>query len=92
MSENMSHLWWRTLDHQVNFWDVQPASCHIGGHQNFERAVPEALQCGFSLFLRNVTVEGLGTLNTYRQKHMLRKIRAENTFLKRQVSILTKPH
>lgn len=74
MSDNMSYLWWRTLDHQVNFRDVQPASCHIGGHQNFKRAVPKALQCGFSLFLRNVTVEGLGTLNTRGQKCMLKKI------------------
>lgn len=65
----MSDLWWRTLDHQVNFWDVQPSSCHVGGHQNLERAVPEALQCGFSLFLRNVTVEGLGALNSCRQRH-----------------------
>lgn len=85
----MSHLWWRTLDHQVNFWNVQPASCHICGHQNLERSVPEALQCGFSLFLRNVTVEGLGTLNTCGQKHMLRKIRAENAFLKMQGNILS---
>lgn len=60
----MSHLRWGTLDHQINFWDVQTTSCHIGGHQNLKRAVPEAFQCGLSLFLRNVSVEGLGTLKT----------------------------
>lgn len=63
----MSHLWWRTLDHQINFWDVQTTGCHIGGHQNLKRAIPEAFQCGLSLFLRNVSVEGLGTLKTKKE-------------------------
>lgn len=60
----MSHLWWRTLHHQINFWDVQTTGGHIGSHQNLKRAIPEALQCGLSLFLRNVSMEGLSTLKT----------------------------
>lgn len=57
-----SYLGWGTLDHQVNFRDVQSTGCDIGGNENLESPLPEALQGGFALFLRNVTMEGLGTL------------------------------
>ena len=59
---NTSYLGRRALDHQVNFRDVQSTSCHVSGHQHLKSAIPEALQRHLSLFLRNVSVERLGTL------------------------------
>lgn len=57
-----SYLGWGTLNHQVNFRDVQSTGCDIGGNEHLKSSLPEALQCGFALFLRNVTMERLGTL------------------------------
>lgn len=91
----MSDLWWRTLDHQINFWDVQTTSCHIGGNQNLKRAIPEAFQCGLSLFLRDVSMEGLGTLKTHGQKskhwpmfHISNKSKSVENMFERQINIL----
>lgn len=88
----MSHLWWRTLDHQINFWDVETTSCHIGGHQNLKRAIPEAFQCGLSLFLRNVSVEGLGTLKTEKKTldnvSQFRHSKSVENMFERQINML----
>lgn len=57
-----SYLRWGALNHQVNFRDVQSTGCDIGGNEHLKGSLSEALQCSFALFLRNVTMEGLGTL------------------------------
>lgn len=62
VTSSRSYLGWGTLNHQVNFRDVQSTGCDIGGNEYLKRALPEALQCSFTLFLRNVTMEALGTL------------------------------
>lgn len=68
VTSNRSYLGWGTLDHQVNFRDVQSTSCDIGGNEHLKSSFPEALQRSFALLLRNVTMEGLGTLGLRQTK------------------------
>lgn len=62
VTSSRSYLGWGTLNHQVNFRNVQSTGCDIGGNEHLKGTLPEALQCSFTLLLRDVTVEGLGTL------------------------------
>ncbi len=57
------YVWRRALDDQVHLGDVQPTGRHVSSHQHFKRAVPEAFERDLSLFLRNVSVQRLCTLN-----------------------------
>lgn len=69
-TDNISDLRWRTLDHQVDFRDVQTTGCNIGRNKNLKRPIPESLQRHLSLFLRNVSMEGLGALTTDRENQL----------------------
>jgi len=49
-------LWRLNLNDEVHRGDIQASASHISRNQNLEFLVLEALQCDFTLVLRNVTV------------------------------------